>query len=121
MERRLPLDQNDLTKLCTIRIWDVRSGQCENTLKDQDDHVKGVVFSPDGTKIASGSNDKTIRIWDVRSGQCENILKGHDQGVKSVAFSTDGTKIVSGSKEKTIRIWDVRSGQCENTYSQRSG
>ena len=28
------------------------------------DCVRSVVFSPDGTKIVSGSYDKTIKVWD---------------------------------------------------------
>ena len=27
--------------------------------------ITSVVFSPDGTKIVSGSADKTIKVWDV--------------------------------------------------------
>ena len=27
--------------------------------------VRSVAFSPDGTKIVSGSTDKTIKVWDV--------------------------------------------------------
>ena len=27
--------------------------------------VNSVAFSPDGTKIVSGSDDKTIKVWDV--------------------------------------------------------
>ena len=27
--------------------------------------VMSVAFSPDGTKIVSGSDDKTIKVWDV--------------------------------------------------------
>ena len=28
------------------------------------DFVRSVAFSPDGTKIVSGSADKTIKVWD---------------------------------------------------------
>ena len=28
-------------------------------------YITSVVFSPDGTKIVSGSDDKTIKVWDI--------------------------------------------------------
>ena len=28
------------------------------------DCINSVAFSPDGTKIVSGSNDQTIKVWD---------------------------------------------------------
>jgi WD40 repeat protein len=69
-----------------------------------------VAFSPDGSKIVSGSWDNTIRLWDVQSGSELAVFKGHEPDVYSVAFSPDGSKIVSGSWDKTIRLWDVQSG-----------
>jgi len=29
------------------------------------DTIRSVAFSPDGTKIVSGSDDKTIKVWDL--------------------------------------------------------
>ena len=29
------------------------------------DWIRSVAFSPDGTKIVSGSDDKTIKVWDM--------------------------------------------------------
>ncbi len=29
-----------------------------------DDYISSVAFSPDGTKIVSGSGDKTIKVWE---------------------------------------------------------
>ena len=73
--------------------------------------VNSVSFSPDGTKIVSGSDDNTIRIWDVKTGlQIGKPLTGHASFVNSVSFSPDGTKIVSGSDDETIRIWDTKTG-----------
>ena len=59
------------------------------------DYVKKVSFSPDGTKVASGSSDKTVKLWDVTSGECLQTLEGHSDRVLSVSFSPDGSKLAS--------------------------
>eukprot|EP00900_Chrysochromulina_parva_P027921 jgi/Chrpa1/9763/Chrysochromulina_OHIO_Genome00018320-RA len=76
------------------------------------DCVASVAFSTDGTKIVSGSEDKTIKIWD--SDKLEMLSEetnAHSSWVMSVAFSPDGTKIVSGSRDRTIKVWE--SGKLE--------
>jgi WD40 repeat protein len=70
-----------------------------------------VAFSPDGSRIASGSDDNTIRIWDVQTGRQMHRLEGHTATVWSVAFSSDGHWIASGSNDNTVRVWDSETGQ----------
>ncbi|KAG6332401.1 hypothetical protein ID866_6687 [Astraeus odoratus] len=66
--------------------------------------VRSVAFSPDGTKIVSGSSDNTVRMWDVERGvQIGSPLLGHTEGVASVSFSPDGIRI-------TVRVWDASQG-----------
>jgi WD40 repeat protein len=72
--------------------------------------VYSVGFSSDGSRIVSGSGDKTVRIWDAVSGAALHTLQGHTDWVRSVAFSSDGSRIVSGSDDRTVRIWDAVSG-----------
>jgi hypothetical protein len=80
------------------------------TLKGHSNLVKCVAFSPDGSRIASGSKDKTIKVWDSETGKQMLTLKGHGE-VESVVFSPDGKRIVSGSLDKTLKVWDAETGQ----------
>ena len=73
-----------------------------------------VAFNHEGTKIVSGSVDKTIRIWNV-NGELLKTLEVHTDSINSVAFDHDGMRIVSGSDDKTIRIWDVLNGDLLKT------
>jgi Ras of Complex, Roc, domain of DAPkinase/WD domain, G-beta repeat len=70
-----------------------------------------VVWSPDGSKIASASGDRTGRVWDANSGQLLHTLEGHGGGVGSVAWTGDGRRLASGSDDGTVRVWDAESGE----------
>ena len=39
-------------------------------------YVNSVAISADGTKVISGSDDKTIKIWDAASGNVMQTLSG---------------------------------------------
>ncbi len=71
--------------------------------------ISRIVWSPDGSYLASPSDDMTIRIWDARSGVCVSTLEGHTAGIMSVAWSPDGSKLASGARDGTIKLWDMQS------------
>ncbi len=77
-------------------MWDATTGSLVSTLEGHSGCVTSVSFSPDGTKIASGSDDKTVRVWDATTGSLVSTLEGHSDSVTSVSFSPYGTKIAKG-------------------------
>jgi WD40 repeat protein/tRNA A-37 threonylcarbamoyl transferase component Bud32 len=76
-----------------------------------DREVYAVAFSPDGSRVASGSEDETVRVWDTARGTRIATLQGHGDLVTSVAFSPAGDRIASTSEDGTVKVWDPDSGQ----------
>ena len=51
-----------------IRLWDVTDPARPRLVTTYSGHswdVPALAFSPDGTYLASGSNDTTVRLWEV--------------------------------------------------------
>jgi WD40 repeat protein len=51
--------------------------------------VWSVAFSPDGSRVLSGSSDNTLKLWDAATGTLLRTFEGHSDVVTSVAFSPD--------------------------------
>src|ERR1700731_462349 len=77
---------------------------CVQVIEGHSGSVTSVSFSPDGTRIVSGSYDNTVRGGDAVTGGHLQTLEGHSRSITSVSFSSDSTRIVSGSYDNTVRV-----------------
>ncbi len=101
------------------RIWfaNAQTGAVLNVAK-LGQIVYALAYSPDGTMLASGSQDRLLRLLDAQSGAVRQTFTGHGDRVAGVAFSPDGTRLASaGFNDHTVRIWDIASGALVNTLS----
>ncbi|KAG8761730.1 hypothetical protein FRC11_013429 [Ceratobasidium sp. 423] len=90
-------------------LLDFLTGANIGNLEGHDGLVTAIAISPDGTIVASGSEDGTICVWDTRTGKkLVDLFRGHEP-VNSVAFSPDGVYIISGSGN-AVRTWDPHRG-----------
>ncbi|MEE9215899.1 MAG: WD40 repeat domain-containing protein [Anaerolineales bacterium] len=77
--------------------------------------ITDIVFSPDGSVLATASLDGTIAIWDIVDGSLVRTIAGHSAGIRSIDFSPDGTLLASGSDDRTAKLWNVADGSLERT------
>jgi WD40 repeat protein/basic membrane lipoprotein Med (substrate-binding protein (PBP1-ABC) superfamily)/transcriptional regulator with XRE-family HTH domain len=82
------------------------------TLSGHTNRVMSVAFSPDGSSLATASDDGTARIWNAATGQeLINLHTNATRGRHGVGFSPDGTRLVTASDSGTAKVWDLRTGQ----------
>ena len=69
-------------------------------------YLTSLSFSPDRSRLASGSRDETVRLWNCASGVPIAVLRGHSHPVASLSFSLNGSRLTSGSDAETVILWD---------------
>jgi WD40 repeat protein/serine/threonine protein kinase len=98
-----------------IRIWDVRGHQEPLDWEAHHSTVLCVVFSPNGTRLASacegGPAGGEAKVWDAAAGKEILTFRGQPQGVLTLAFSPDGRRLASGGEDKTVKVWDATTGR----------
>ena len=80
-----------------------------------------VVFSPDGSLLAGGSDDNRIRLWSTGNYELVGNWVGHRRWVNGVVFSPDGSLLFSGSHDQTVGIWHVQTGEVLNMLAGHEG
>ena len=80
--------------------------------------VLTLAFSPDGTKLASGSKDKTVRLWNTATNEELVTLRKHASWINALAFSPNGKMLASGSADKTVQLWDTATGAHLATFAE---
>ena len=82
------------------------TGKELRTLEGHSSGIRSVMFSPDGTRIVSGSHDRSIKLWDAETGAEIRTINGHTNNVFSVAFSPDGTSVALYNGV-SVGVWAV--------------
>jgi WD40 repeat protein len=69
--------------------------------------VSNLCLSEDGSRLYSGSFDRTIKVWDIAFNTCIATLQGHTYWVASLCLSFKTNRLISASPDQTIRVWDT--------------
>ncbi|KAL7935824.1 quinon protein alcohol dehydrogenase-like superfamily [Trichoderma chlorosporum] len=95
----------------TIRIWDVISAQCAQSLHHSGS-LQCMAICPSGRLLASGT-DTRLKIWRCVDGEfeCVQKLRLQSEDISQLAFSPDGRQLIAGSIGYTTGpityLWDI--------------
>jgi WD40 repeat protein len=89
-----------------VKVWDVSTGEMKYDLAGHDSHVNDVVFSPDGSMLASAGNWLTpddwgtgVILWSAHTGsEIRSFETSANGGTRSIAFSPDSRWLAIGTQ-----------------------
>ncbi len=92
------------------RVWEAATWRRQATLRGLPRYVASVAFSPDGKRLATGSDGKqAVKLWDTASWEGVIALEAEGSEFSLLAFSPDGNAIGSLNRTGVLHIWRARS------------
>jgi hypothetical protein len=101
-------------------VWDAVDGRELRTLQGHTAGVEDVGWSPDGKRLATGSQDGTVKVWDAACGRELLTLQGHAGAVQSMSWSLDGKRLAAGGSDGMVRVWDAAEAEAVQEWSRQS-
>ena len=89
--------------------------------KGHSGRVNGLIWSPNGQRIASVSNDKSMQVWDPSTGKKFIIHRNTSAGINGVTWSPDGRFIAACGNDKMVQVWDAVTRNNVFTYRGHTG
>ncbi|KAJ5524514.1 hypothetical protein N7494_011164 [Penicillium frequentans] len=90
-----------------LLVWEWQSESYILKQQGHLDSMNSLVYSPDGQKIVTTSDDGKVKVWDVKSGFCIVTFTEHTSGVTACEFAKKGSVLFTASLDGSIRAWDL--------------
>jgi DNA-binding beta-propeller fold protein YncE len=94
-----------------LQSWDVATGKLLWKTQAGRGTPMSAAISPDGLRLAAGSEDRSLYVFDAPTGKMVMIARGHAGTVTAVAVSPDGKLLATGSADNSVQVWDQATGR----------
>jgi WD40 repeat protein len=100
-----------------VKFVDPATGRARATLRVSKPDLQSLVFSPDGSRLATtlAYVGHVIQFWDAATGEPRGEIALEDAVVCAFAFSPDGKTMAVAGSDGFTTLWDV--GECRGLGS----
>ena len=107
-----------LVRYSRFVIYNISTKQFSPVFTGHTGNINSAVFSSDGKRILTASQDGLVKLWDIEGDSCLKTYSGHKNKVLYATFSPDETLIASASTD--IRLWDVETCICKDSILEKN-
>lgn len=102
-----------------IRLWDAATLTEKMALPGMGRQFRSLTFSPDGRRIAAGTQDGTLFLWNLHTGEEIMSQKVDPRPVRLLAFSTDGRVLTVLGESGLLQHWGVSAVERPGNREER--
>ncbi|MEO1129532.1 MAG: serine/threonine-protein kinase [Planctomycetota bacterium] len=105
-----------------LHLWDAGSADVLGIGEGHATWITRVRFSPDGSMIATTSDDGTVRLWDSIDAAPRAAIEVNSEGLFGLAWHPDSTMLAVAGDDGEVTIIDVAQGVIieQRAISERS-
>lgn len=108
-----------------IHLWDARTLTKRASWDAHVESLSALAFSPDGTRLASGSRQRAAgidaRVWSIPEGRLIREVKGSSVGYTgALCFAGDGDVLYAANSDRSVTMHDLRTGAATPLAGPRS-
>ncbi len=103
--RRIAILDASQSAVRRIDVRDTSDWSRLQVLEVEASPVWAMAFTPDGTRLAIGTDDRLIKVWDVRAGRPVLQLSGPSGRITSLTFSPNGQVLAVASTDRRVYTW----------------
>ena len=95
----------------TVKVYEFGCGYMRLDIKNGDQWVYSVKWSPDGKYLVTGDADGVLRLWNSTDGKFNSAYQCHTSGtsIEDIRFSPDGKYIVTSGSDGYMKVLNYDS------------
>lgn len=98
------------------KLWSNRNFRLPRLLAANFTYTHHIAFSPDSTRLASGTWDDTVQIWTAENGASAGLIDQFSDYASALEVSPNGKYLAAATIGGEVKVWDLPNATLLYTF-----
>src|SRR5689334_22919246 len=100
--------QTPLKNIHISQVWNLKSESLAGSLIGHTAPIFSLEYSAEGSRIVSGSEDRTVRVWDAKAFTSYRFPQ-IEEGCVTISSTPDCSRVFAGNLGGKLLSWNISS------------